>query len=283
MPTRRIGVTGSARRALGLALAAALVVWAASAVYAQRFRYRPQRPAYASVDDFDGLFHFCRAEYRQHPYGDGGNWMTDFPDADRNLSIRLSELTKTEVSRDPVTHDPNFLAVQLTDPLLFKCPFIMMFEVGTFDVSNEEAARLREYLLKGGFLWVDDFWGDYAWQIWESGIRKVLPETVTYPIIDIPLDHPLFRTVFPVDHISQIPSINYYLATGDTSERQGASRPAHIRGIFDHRGRLMVLMTHNTDFGDSWERETMSHDYFLRFSVDGYAFGVDALVYAMTH
>jgi hypothetical protein len=272
----------SRRRPVALALALALAACAASAAYAQRFLFRQQLP-YATEDAFDGTFHFCRAVYPANPYGDGGGWTTDYPDADRNLSIRLSELTRTTVAMDPVTNDPNFLIVELTSPLLYKCPFIMMFEVGTFDVTDEQAARLREYLLKGGFLWVDDFWGQYAWDIWESGIRKVLPETVTYPIVDIPLDHPMFHTVFPMDHFPQIPSINYYLSTGDTSERGAASRPAHVRGIFAKDGRLLVLMTHNTDFGDSWERERLSHDYFLRFSVDGYAFGVDALVYAMTH
>ena len=282
MPFPRIGVRWSARRALGLLLVGALVVCAASAVYAQRFRFRQRAMPYATPDSFDGAFHFCRAAYRSTPYGDGGGWTTDYPDADRNLSIRVGELTKIAVSKD-AGGEPNFLIVPLSDPLLFQCPFIMAFEVGTFDVRPDEAEALRAYLLKGGFMWVDDFWGQYAWDIWESGIRKVLPETATYPIVDIPLDHPLFHTVFPIDHISQIPSINYYLGTGDTSERGAASRPAHIRGIFDDQGRLMVLMTHNTDFGDSWERETLSHDYFLRFSVDGYAFGVNAIVYAMTH
>ncbi len=273
----------SGRRLAGVALAAVVAASAASAVYAQRFRFRRAPMPFATPESFDGAFHFCRAVYRPNPVGDGGGWTTDYPDADRNLSIRLGELTKTSVSKDPISNEPNHLIVELTDPLLFKCPFIMMFEVGTFDIVPEEAARLREYLLKGGFLWVDDFWGEYAWSIWQTGIRQVLPESNIYPIQDLTLDHAIYHQVFSVTKIAQIPSIDWWLRTGDTSERGAASRPAHIRGIFDERGRLMVLMTHNTDFGDSWERETLSHDYFLRFSVDGYAFGVNALVYAMTH
>jgi hypothetical protein len=159
----------------------------------------------------------------------------------------------------------------------------MMFEVGNFYLDDAEAANLRAYLLKGGFLWVDDFWGQRAWDIWESQIRKVLP-TGAYPFKDLPLDHTIFHQVFTVSKIPQIPSIDYWLWTrGDTSERGADSRPPHIRGITDERGRLMVLMTHNTDFGDSWEREGESHEYFLTFSVDGYAFGVNAIVYGMTH
>jgi hypothetical protein len=132
-------------------------------------------------------------------------------------------------------------------------------------------------------LWVDDFWGSYAWSIWESQIRKVFPSG-EYPIVDLPLEHTIFHQFFEVRKKAQIPSINYWLGSGgDTSERQSDSRPVHIRGISDERGRLMVLMTHNTDFGDSWEREGLSHEYFVTFSVDGYQFGINTLIYAMTH
>jgi hypothetical protein len=236
----------------------------------------------ATAESFDGAFNFCRAAFRDHPNGDGGGWTTDYPDADLNLSTRFSELTKAPISVDRRTGEPNHLIVPLTDPMLFRCPFIMMFEVGNFYIDETEAAILRDYLAKGGFLWVDDFWGQYAWNIWESQIRKALPSG-TYPVKDLPIDHPIFHQVFAVKKKAQIPSINHWLDYRDTSERGADSREPHVRAITDAKGRIMVLMTHNSDFGDSWEREGVSHDYFLTFSVDGYHFGVNALVYSMTH
>ena len=261
------------------AAASLAVLLAATAAYGQ-FRYA--RLPMATADSFDGAFQYCRAMYRGNQGGDGGGWSTDYPDADLNFSTRLGELTKTPISKNKRTGEPNHVIVPLTDPLLFRCPFLMMFEVGNFYIDENEARLLREYLRKGGFLWVDDFWGTYAWNIWESQIRKALPAG-EYPIVELPLDHAIFHQFFEVTKKSQIPSINHWLAYRDTSERFNDSRPVHIRGISDDRGRLMVLMTHNTDFGDSWEREGLSHEYFVNFSVDGYAFGINALLYAMSH
>jgi uncharacterized protein DUF4159 len=272
-------------RAKRLIIGAAIVlVLAASLAYAQRGGFgRFYGVTEASPETYDGAFHFCRAMFRGIQGGDGGTWLTDFPDADHNLSVRLSELTKTPVSFDKRTGQPNYLAVRLTSPELYRCPFIMMFEVGNSYFDEEEAAALRAYLLKGGFLWVDDFWGTRAWNIWESQIRKVFPAG-SHPIVDLPLDHPIFGQFRRVSRIPQIPSIDYWLGSGgDTSERGPDSRPPHVRAINDDRGRIMVLMSHNTDFGDSYEREGVNHQYFLTFSIEGYAFGINALIYAMSH
>ena len=116
----------------------------------------------ASPESFDGAFHFCRLAFRGSRGGDGGGWMVDFPRADVNLSIRLSELTMTRVSFDEA-HEPKHLVVRPTDPELFQCPFVMATEVGAAYFDEDEARRVREYLVKGGFLWADDFWGSYAW------------------------------------------------------------------------------------------------------------------------
>ena len=232
-------------------------------------------------ESFDGRFNFCRIAFAPNPMGDGGGWSVDYPRADINLSIRLSELTKTAISTDG-EGDPNYLVMRLTDPALFQCPFIMMTEVGRVSFSPEEAEKLREYLLKGGFLWADDFWGSYAWEVWDSEFSKVLP-SAQYPMRDLPPDHPLFRTQFTVNRVPQIPSIQHWMSYGDTSERGADSAVAHARGIADAKGRLMVLITYNTDFGDSWEREGDDPRYFYTFSVEGYAFGINALLYAMTH
>lgn len=236
----------------------------------------------ATPQSFDGAFHFCRVAFRGNRYGDGGGWGVDYPRADINLSIRLAELTKARVSMDG-DGEPNHLIVQLTDQSLFHCPFVMMTEVGAAYLDEAEAGSLRDYLLKGGFLWADDFWGSYAWEAWSTELAKVLPPR-EFPIRDVPLDHPLLRTLFEVKKVPQIPSINHWMGSGGgTSERGSDSAEPHLRGIFDEKGRLMVLISHNTDVGDSWEREADDPQYFYNFSVDGYALGINIVLYAMTH
>jgi len=235
----------------------------------------------ATPESFDGAFNFCRVMFSMARDGDGSNWAVDYPRADVNLSIRLSELTKTRISTD-ATGEPNHLVLSLTDPLLFDCPFIMMTEVGAAYISPEEAAKLREYLKKGGFLWADDFWGSYAWDHWVTEFRKVLPAN-EYPIFELPKDHPLYRAQFQISKVPQIASINFWAGTGGTSERYEDSAVPHAMGVADSKGRLLVLMTHNTDFGDSWEREGDDPNYFYQFSVNGYAFGINVLLYSMSH
>jgi hypothetical protein len=230
---------------------------------------------------FDGRFSFCRVMFSGSGMGYGGGWWVDYPRADVNLSIRLSELTKTQVGMEP-SGEPNHLVVRLTDPELFQCPFIMMTEVGSAYFSPEEALKLRDYLLKGGFLWADDFWGSAAWEHWASEFSKVLPPA-EYPMRDLPPDHALFRSQFNVTRVPQIPSINFWMGTGGTSERGSDSATPHARGVSGRDGRLMALITFNTDIGDSWEREGDDPNYFYTFSVDGYAFGINALLYALSH
>src|SRR3954447_23423186 len=232
-------------------------------------------------ESFDGSFTFCRIMFPFANDGDGGGWQVDYPRADINLSIRLSELTKTRISRQ-TDGEPNHLVMQLTDPAIFNCPFIMMTEVGAAYIGPAEAKNLREYLLKGGFLWADDFWGSYAWDHWVSELSKVLPPG-EYPIKDLPKDHPLFHGQFEVAGVIQIPSINAWGGPGgNTSERGADSAEPHARGISDSHGRLMVLITHNTDYGDAFEREGDDPRYFYTFSVGGYAFGINALLYTLS-
>ena len=236
----------------------------------------------ARPEDFDGAFLFCRILFRNWLYGDGNGWGVDYPRADLNLSFRLSELTKTSVSRD-TTGGFNHVVVNLTDRELFNCPFVMMTEPGGSYFDEAEAAALRTYLLKGGFLWVDDFWGTRAWDNWAEQIGKALPAH-QYPIVELPPGHSIFHMLYEVTHVPQIPSIDFWLGTGGaTSERGSDSAAPHVRAILDEHGRIMVLMTYNTDFGDAFEREGDNHQYFLTFAPDGYAFGINALVYAMSH
>ena len=245
------------------------------------FGFRGVAPKMMTADDYNGAFLFCRIIFRQNPYGDGGGWGVDYPRADINLTFRLSELSKTPVTRDE--HEGyNHVVLRLTDPLLYKCPFIMMTEVGAAYFDEAEATALHDYIVKGGFLWADDFWGERAWAVWASEIGKALPPE-RYPIVDLPLEHQLFHVLYDIRHYTQIPSINFWAYSGQTSERGAESAQPHVRGILDEDGRVMVVMTHNTDFGDAFEREGDDRAYFLKFAPDGYAFGVNTIVYSMTH
>ena len=259
-------------------IAATLAVGAGYAQMRQfgggRQRFIP--PALATDDSFDGAWHFCRLAYR------GRAWATDYPDADYNFSTRLSELTKTPVSKS-AGGEVRPLIVRPTDDAIFQCPFVMLWQAESLWLSDEDAARLREYLLKGGFIWSDDSWGTFAWDNFEREIAKVLPDP-RYRFIDLPPTHPMFRAFFELPRVPQIPAINYWLGSGgDTSEQGADSADVHVRGIADEHGRLMVLSTHNTDIADGWEREGVDARYFRQFSVDSYAVVVNVMVYTMTH
>src|SRR5688572_22273022 len=212
----------------------------------------------------------------------GSGWRTDYPWAQRNLLIRLSELTKTRVSWQQ-QGIPHVWLVRLTDPALFGCPYLMASDVGTIGLSPEESEGLRRYLRKGGFLWVDDFWGEAAWEHWSRELGRALPPA-EYSIEDVPLTDPIFRTMLVVKRIPQVPGIGFWRAgNGTTSERGAETAVPHLRAIRDRHGRIIAVMTHNTDLSNSWERETEDPAYFYQFSIEGYALGINILLYAMTH
>ena len=271
------------RRIVLLAGLAILVAAAAEAQFGRRF----MGPNFASPDDFDGKWHYCRPAYNTGlagfgRRGGGGSFTTDYPNADINLSIRLSELTKISVSKT-YGGEPNHLIVPLESEEIFQCPLLIMSAPGAAFLSPREAENLRAFLLKGGILWTDDSWGTAQWQRWSSEIRKVLPAD-RYPIFDIPLDHPIYRSQFVVTEIPQIPNIGFFLRSGGGTSEQGADSAVPVfRGIANADGELMVVMTHNTDIADSWEREGEDPSYFYAFSPRGYAFGINVILYAMTH
>lgn len=265
--------------AVGLVLTATYSL--AGVALAQGRRFFDAR-AMPTPEHFDGGFNFCRVMFRGNRFGRGGGWGVDYPRADINLSIRLSELTRTKVSVD-AQREPKHVLLSLSDEALFQCPFVMMTEVGSLFLDETEAAQLRLYLEKGGFLWVDDFWGDGAWEVFESEIRKALPAP-EFPVAELAADHTLFRTHFVVESVPQIPSINFWAGTGGgTSERGYDSAVPRAMGITDENGQLLVLATHNTDIGDSWEREADDPSYFYEFGPRGYGFGINVVLYAMTH
>jgi hypothetical protein len=275
------------RRLASAALLAALLAVATLAA-AQRIMVAPGRlvrapPKWAKAEDFDGSFIYCRGFYTSVRREAGGTgWWTDYPAADNNFSVRLMELTYTHIQLDP-GRQPNTVVVRLSDPLLYKCPILFMEDTGTLRFTVREVEILRDYFSKGGFLYVDDFWGTSAWEQWASEIGRVLPPS-EFPIFDIPLAHPIMHMLYDVKAVPQVSAINFWQRNGGSTSERGADSPrANFRGIADARGRLMVVMTHNTDIADTWEREGEDKEYFRMFSPAGYAVGVNIVLYAMTH
>jgi len=277
------------RRALLVVGLLTVFLAAAAAVSAQRFggfggfREGTFPTIWAPPEMPGGSFIFCRLAYRSVRFEQSGiGWQTDYPYAEINLMTRLSELTKTHIARDE-NMSPRHFVVRLTAPALFNCPFLMASDAGTAGFSDEEAERLRTYLLKGGFFWVDDYWGTAAWNQWASQIGKALPPA-EFPIEDVQPDDPMMRSVFTMQKVPQVSNFQFWRRSGGrTSERGPDSDEVHLRVIRDLQHRVVVVMTHNTDIGDSWEREGEDPEYFRLMSPPGYALGVNVLVHAMTH
>jgi hypothetical protein len=251
--------------------------------YAQRIFagfYGSMAPRFANPNSFQGSFTFCRAMFASDRREKRG-WSTDYPGADINFSIRLAELTRTRVARQANSADPEFVVVRLDNPELFNCPFVLMEDAGTMALTNDEVGTFREYLLKGGFVFVSDTWGEFAREQFDEEIGRVLPPA-TYPMVDLPLDHPLWHSQFKLSQVPQMPSIQAWRRTGGDTDR-GVTDPPHARAIADERGRLMVVMIHNSDIPDGWEREGEDPQYFYRFSPDAYAVGINVFLYAATH
>lgn len=223
------------------------------------------------------VFRFVRLQYsswggrRYHPLG---RWATDYPDSDLNLSFRLQQLTAIRVNPDP-------LYVAITDEKLFDYPFVYMIEPGALYFDDLEIAALRKYLLNGGFLMVDDFWGTREYDNFYSEIKRVFPDREPE---ELPLSHRIFHYVYDLKEKPQVPSIHHWRGWGDSSERGYDSDEVHYKAIKDDQGRIMVLICHNTDLGDGWEREGESREYFQLFSEKrAYPMGINIIVYAMTH
>jgi len=186
-------------------------IWVGGGGYGRFSREAPKWPTRAN---FDGRFNFCRGYYTSDRREDGGQgWRTDYPGADNNFSVRLGELTNVRIRMKP-DGQPDNVVINLADPLLYHCPILFMEDVGTARLSDEEVARLRAYLLKGGFLEVDDFWGDRAWEQWAGEIGRVLPPG-DYPIFDIPPDHAIMHTLYDVK--AAVPRSAARRARGSTS------------------------------------------------------------------
>ena len=232
-----------------------------------------ETPNWTNAPGFErDVFTFVRIKRERSPDGSGGSWQTDTPDSDLNLSYRLQQMTALKV-------DPNGRYLRLTDKELRDYPFIYMVEPGSLYLDVDEAKALREYLLNGGFLWLDDFWGEREWQNMADELAKAFPGR---PWVELDLSHPLYHCVFNIKEKFQVPSIQSFYS-GRMSERFDSAQ-VHHRALFDDKGRMMALATHNTDNGDGWEREGQDRQYFEECSEKtAYPLAINVVFYIMTH
>jgi hypothetical protein len=214
-------------------------------------------------------FRFSRLQYSDAGFGFGrGNWLVDYPEAEYYFRQAISRLTRVDIG------DPGI--VNLRDDTLFDFPWLYAVEVGRWYLDDQEAAKLREYLLRGGFLMVDDFHGTYQWQGFMESMRRVFPDR---PVVEIEDGDEVLHVVYDVDERIQIPGI-YALMRGQTYEQDGVT--PHWRGIYDDRGRLMVAINFNMDLGDAWEHADDPR-YPEPMTALAYRFAVNYVIYAMTH
>lgn len=239
---------------------------------AQWFRDSYMRPGIGFADDsVRAEFFFTRLAYSGYGgSGRRGGWQTDWPDADYHFMQGVRRLTGIDAAEGGKFVQPG-------DETIFEYPWIYAVEVGRWSLSPEEAANLREYLLRGGFLMVDDFHGGYEWAAFMEGLNQIFPERA---VVDIPENDALMDIVFEIDQKIQIPNVGYS-QRGVTWEREDGF-PAHWRGIYDDEDRLMVAINHNMDLGDAWEHADSPY-YPERFTSLAYRFGINYVMYAMTH
>jgi len=235
------------------------------------------------------VFTFVRIIRDRDPYGSpsAGSWITDFPDSDLNLSFRLQQMTSIKV-------EPNGRILRLTDPDLFRYPFFYMGEPGALLLHEDEVANLRRYLLNGGFLMADDFWGEWQWDCFAEQIKRVFPDR---EFVELPMSHEIFHCVFDLGtDKSKLQTPNERLGANSKYtgvpwerdvQRDGSYEECtemHVRALYDDKGRIMVLATHNCDNGDAWEREGEDDYFFHEFSEKrGFPLGINIIFYVMTH
>jgi len=201
----------------------------------------------------------------------GYGWLTDSPGADCKLMGAIHRMTGQSVYPNP-----NYM--EILNPELFKYPYAYIVEPGQMYISDKEAERLREYLLRGGFLHMDDFWGLQQLGNAVNEIRKVFPDREFVPI---PLSHPIFHSFFDIPEIIQTPNVGNGCNGGRTWEQSDDTEP-RVFGISDDNGRLMIVMTYNTDLGDAWEYMDRAC-YPQKYTGYALRMGLNLMTYAVTH
>lgn len=236
-----------------------------------------------------GEFHFIRVEYTDLPEfhrgfgfasrnGRGnGWWLVDWPDADNHFSLGVERLTRVETGAP--------LHMSLTDDRLFDNPWIYATQTGWWGLDSAEIARLKEYLLRGGFLMVDDFWGPdpEQWEIFKETMERVMPNK---PISDIGMNDSVMHVLYDIQQkdLSFIPGTRHLRRGRDGSvvvQQPFGTQPAW-RAMYDDRNRMNVAVNYNTDIGDAWEYAD-APEYPEHMTELAYRYGINYLVYAMTH
>lgn len=199
-----------------------------------------------------------------------GYWSMDYPRSDRHLLAGVRRLTRIDVrSVEQVVE------LDGTDEI-YNWPVSYAVEAGHWQLQEQHARQLREYLLRGGFLMFDDFHGTQEWELFIAGMSKVFPDR---PIVDIPNNDPIFHTLYDLDERFQVPGALYF-ETGRTYEKDGYE--AKWRGIYDDKGRLMVAICHNMDLGDAWEHSDEPR-YKERWASLAYRVAMNYIIYDLTH
>jgi hypothetical protein len=284
-------VTGGLHLRIGASPRVALVLAAllllAIAALAQRFRTQEEdegpRPSFPS----QGEFHFIRVEYTDLPQyhrrwgyasrdGTGeGWWLVDWPDADDHFTAGVQRLTRIAAG------EPRH--IRLTDDRLFDYPWIYATQTGWWGLSNAEVLRLREYLLRGGFLVVDDFWGAEQWEVFRQTMERVFPNR---SIADIAESDSVMHVLYDIQDkdLTFIPGTRHLRRGPGGSivvEQPWGTAPAW-RAIYDDKNRMVVAVNFNTDVGDAWEYAD-SPLYPEQMTALAYRYGINYLVYSMTH
>jgi hypothetical protein len=252
------------------------------AVLAQRLPYQnqPGREGNSPLDTDGAEFHFARLIYGGNGFDGGfrgrGSWTTDWPEAEHFFMEGLTRLTRVDGTPVSVYNGAGGERINLVDGNVFDYPFLYGVEVGRWSLSSQEISILREYLLRGGFMMVDDFHGSQEWGGFIAVMQRVFPDR---PIIDIPGDDEVFHVLYDLDQRIQIPGLAA-LYNGTTYERDGVE--PKWRGIYDDDGRLVVAINHNMDLGDAWEHAD-TPGYPEPMTALAYRFAVNYVIYSMTH
>lgn len=200
----------------------------------------------------------------------GTSWSQDYPRADRHFAAAVRRLTRVHSRsvEQPVNLDDG--------DDVYNWPWLVAGEMGDWKLTLSQAARLRDYLLRGGFLYLDDFWGTEEWDRFQESMKMVFPDR---PAVEVADEDTLFHTVYDLDDRYQIPG-TWALRRGTTYRNDGSV--PHWLGIFDDHNRIMVAMSFNSDVGDSWEWAD-DPSYPEKYSALGIRIGVNFVMYSLTH
>jgi hypothetical protein len=202
----------------------------------------------------------------------GWGWATDYPGGDCKFMGSIHRLTGIRVHSNPHV-------MEILDKDLVKFPFAYVVEPGQMYLSIEDAKRLREYLLRGGFLHFDDFWGPDQFENFQEQIEKVFPDR---KLERLAMNHQVFHTFFDIDEVIQVPNRSNGCANDGQTWEDNRDREPRVLGISDDEGRLMVVVTYNSDLGDAWEYMDLAC-YPAKYSGFAYRMGLNIMIYAMTH